>query len=415
MKTSLKFLTAVFVFITLNGYAGICLFQQLKESREYRKPVSVEVLRARVPKLAARMDADRDGEDEVIFAHPGTPPNIQYIGVFRPIARDYLQEYYGDTQAPLNYIFFDCYFNPRLNTYVFKFLDARPNGLFAQEIDNRGKRLQRELEFEKMEQPFSEGGNWAREPALVDLDADGTNELVIILKSDYSKDPRGAACFDPVSGKKNWEYYAGAKIENAAFFDLDQNGKKEIILTSFAANEGVEINGTSDAFSYVIVLDAGGKERWKQKIGAWPTFSHCFVSDLDRDGRFEIVAAAECDSARSTEQGKVFLFDAETGEQKRSFPTPVEIGISFSKPYVWKEGNAEPRIYTGDSGGNLRVLDKHLLPLEKIEMNGPAYVLNVSPPDEKWYYLYTRCQNRLRVFDWDLETEIFTMDFDFEG
>jgi hypothetical protein len=302
-----------------------------------------------------------------------------------------------------------------LDTYVFRFLETDEGGIFVREIDNRGNPLQNKVvEFEKLGQRFPKGGNRRRKPTLVDLDADGKNELVFLLQSDYPYDPRGAACFDPISGKKLWEYYAGTKIENAVFHDLDHDGKKEIILTSFAANNGIEVNDTGDSYSFVIVLDWKGNVRWKRKVGAWHTYSRVTVSDVEGDGRSEIIAAAECGPARTNYRGKVFIFDAVTGERKHSFPSHAAGDISFSKPYVLKLSNTQSRIYVGDSSGRLLILDKNLALLKKIEENGPIHVLNTSPPSESRHYLYTRCGNRLLVYDWDLEKEVFTMDFDFE-
>lgn len=415
MKPSIKYVVVVLTFLVIDLYAGIRLFHYIKELNLRHRPVSVDIVEGVLPKLAAPVDIDRDGEDEVAFSQVSGFPNMQLISVFIPLNRDFCREYYGDTRAPRDAVFFDYRYDPRLETYVFRFLETRERDLVVIEIDNRETTLPYRLEFERLERPFEKDENWSPRPQLVDLDADDKNELVVILNSDDPGNPRGAACFDPVSGKKHWEYYSGTRIENAFFHDLDHDGKKEIVLTSRAANNEIELNGTSDRYSYVIVLDCKGKERWKQDTGDWYTNSRVTVSDLEGDGRYEIVASAESAPGRRNVQGKVFIFDARTGTRKNSFPPLVEESISFSRPYVLKLTGAGPRIYVGDSGGRLWILDKNLVPLKKVETGGPVHVLNTSPPGERRYYLYTRCRNRLMVFDWDLETEVFSMDFDFEG
>lgn len=415
MKPSIKYVVVVLTFLVIDLYAGIRLYRYIKEFNLRHSPVSVDIVEGTLPKSAAPVDIDRDGEDEVVLTQACGFPNIEQIAVFRPAGRDYCREFYGDTRVLLDTAFFDYRYDHRLDTYVFRFLETRAGGFAVKEIDNRGKTLQYKLEFERLERPLAKDAKWSLSPQLVDLDADDKNELVVLLNSDDPGNPRGVACFDPVSGKKQWEYYSGTRVEKALFFDLDRDGKKEIVLTSFAANNEVEFNRTSDRFSYVIVLDHNGKERWKQETGDWYTNSHVTVSGLEGDGRYDIVASAECTPGRMSVQGKVFIFDARTGTLKFSFPPVVEVSISFSQPYVMESAGAEPRIYVGDSGGRLWLLDKNLVPLKKVETTGPVHVLNTSQPGEPGYYLYTRCRNRLMVFDWDLETEVFTRDFDFEG
>ncbi len=414
MKHRLKYLTVLLTFLVFNLYTGIRLFHYLSEFNLQHKPVSIGILESSSPLLTGnhRIDVDLDGADEAVSTVIAGFPNMQLISVFKPVNSDYSREFFGDTRAPLGFEFFDCYYNNQLKTYVFRFLEARSDGLFVREVDNRGNVLDKQLELEGLLRPLKKDGKWFLQPQPVDLDADNKNELVIILKSDAPDNPRGVACFDPDSGKKHWEYYSGTRIENAVFYDLNHDGKKEIILTSYAANNEIEYNGTNDRFSYVIVLDRKGNVKWEREIGDHYTFSYVAVSDQRRKGRCDIVAAAECTPGRI---GKVFLFDALTGAQKQLFPSAAEPGISFSQPCVLNLTGSEPRIYIGDSSGKLWMLDKNLSFLKKIEKTAPIHVLNTPSLNEDLYYLYTRCRNRLLVFDQGLEKEIFTMDFNFDG
>jgi signal transduction histidine kinase len=407
MKKTIKFLTVILAFIIVNLYAGIRIF----ELKLNFTPISIKLMNPFPPQVINALDIDNDGEDEVNLSHSATFPNKQHVSVFELIRSHYHMEYYGDILAPLDCVFFDMYDSPKLNTFVFRFLEVEKGNLFLKEIDNR-QNLVNTRPFQNLDRQFAERGNWFKKPTAVDLDGDNKKELVIILHSNYPEDPRGVACFNPESGEQIWSFYSGTVIENVEFYDLDNNGKKEIILTSFAANDGIERNGTRDTDSYVIVLDSSGKERWKQKTGDWYTYSHATVSDLDNDGRFEIVAASECHQKRWQGPGRVFIFDAVTGKQKRLSPVPPIKDTSFTKPYVLKSSNTETRIYVGDSRGVLWMLDKDLKPLKKIEKNGPLYVLNTSTSPGNLNYLYTRCQYQLLVFDRDLEKEIFAREFE---
>lgn len=414
MKRPVMGFIVVITFMLIDIYAGIRLFHYINEFNRRDKPVSIEIVEYNQPDMTDRLDVEGDGEDEAVLSHSSGSPHLKPISVFNPLNRDFLREYYGDTRAPRHYEFFDCYYNQTLKTYVFRFLETTPRGFAVMEIDNRGKTLENRLEFDTLERPFKETGKWTPRPQPIDLDADNKKELVVVLNSDDPRNPRGAACFDPDTGRKYWEYYSGTRIENARFFDLDNDGKKEVILTSYAANNEVDFNETNDGFSYVIVLDFRGNLLWKRKVGDWLTHSHAVVSDLEGDGTYEIVASSECTGDRMSEFGTLVIFDAH-GTRKLSFPTPIGDNVSFSKPCVRGIPGSGGRIYVGDTGGGLWIFDNRLDTVKKIEKIGPIRVLNTTPPGENLYYLYTRCMNRLLVFDWDLETQIFAGEFDFEG
>lgn len=404
-------------FIIINLYAGTCLFYQLKEFKRQHMniPIVIEVLKGQPhpPIMVGGLDVDDDGEDEVVYSHVFSFPKKQSISVFEHASNDYHQDFYGDILADMNYIFLDIYYKPGLETYVYRFLEAEKGVLFLREVDNRMNPVD-SLEFAPLQKSFVTLGNWFKDPVMVDLEADGNKELVLILDSQSPQDPRGAVCFDLETREPLWQYYSGTMIESAEFYDLNGDGNKEIILCSFAANHNIEENGTSDRYSYVIVLDSNGKELWKKEVGDWYTYARAVVSDLEDDGAVEIIAVAECHPERSGwPYGKVFCFKGKTGDEINNILAP---GVSYSKPFVLKSVKTGTRIYVGDSKGNLSILDRNFQPLKEIKRDTPLHVLNKSAanPSENWEYIYVRTHNRLQVFDRDLDNEIFHREFDVE-
>lgn len=404
-------------FIIINLYAGTCLFYQLQEfNRQHMNiPIAIEVLKGQPhpPILVGTLDVDDDGEDEVVYSHVFSVPEKQSISVFEHTSNDYHQDFYGDILADMNYIFLDIYYKPGLETYVYRFLEVEKGTLFLKEVDNRMNPVDN-LEFAPLQKSFVTPGNWFKDPVLVDLEADGNKELVLILDSQSPRDPRGAVCFDQETREPLWQYYSGTMIEGAEFHDLNGDGKKEIVLTSFAANNNVEVNGTSDRYSYVIVLDSSGKELWKKEVGDWYTYARAVVSDLEDDGAVEIIAVAECHPERSGwPYGKVFCFKGKTGNEINNILAP---GVSYSIPFVLKSVKTGTRIYVGDSKGNLSILDRNFQPLKEIKRDTPLHVLNKSAanPSGNCEYIYVRTHNRLLVFDRDLDNEIFHREFDVE-
>jgi signal transduction histidine kinase len=407
MKKKLSTVCSIFVFIAINYLIGIHFFHHLQNLKLKNAPISIEVL-SKDPSLSVGIfDIDRDGEDEVVREIVFPDSGNHAISIYEPFEKDYLSHFYGEILVPDNYEFFDAYYDKALDTYIFKFLELRNGKIVLEERDNH-QNLQKRITLENMSEklPLYEVG--FLKPIKVDLEPDGKDELVIIFGIDDKKYPRGVACFDPESGKRLWEYYSGTQIVTAKFKDLDGKPGKEIILSSFAAHDGMEKNGTNDSYSYVILLDGNGRECWEKAIGGLLTYVFTTIADLDNDGTFEIVAATQSHPTRIKAWGKITILEGSSGEQKslKNFET-----VTLSKPFV-RESKKEARIYIGDSDGCIRIFDRHLQPLKIIKESAPIEVLNTSAPSGSWDFLYTRSQNRLMAFDMDLKQKVFSYKFE---
>lgn len=409
MRKKIKYLLIILLFIAFNLNTCIHFLHLLTEFKLKNDPISIEVLKAPPPQLTWSMDIDKDEEDEVVYSHTFWVPDKQEISIFEPFQRDYNFHYYGEILVPISNVFFDAYYHEKLKTYVFKFLELGDLGFILKEVDNR-QYTRKELPFETLREKLIPYETGFFKPKLVDLETDGKVEMVVIFGAKGKKSTRGAACFDPQSGKKLWEYYSGTGIVTAEFKDLDKNGKKEIILSTFAFNDGITINGISDANSYVIVLDSSGKVIWKEITGKWDSYSHNVVSDLDNDGIFEIVTVTECRQARVKEKEKIFIFDAHSGKKRKEIHDP---NVSFSKPSI-RESKSGTRIYVGDSHGNLRMYDRELNLLKKIQIKEktPIYALTASTPANKWNYVFVYVRDQLMAYDMELKRKVFNLNFE---
>jgi signal transduction histidine kinase len=407
MKKKLSTVCSIFVFIAINYLIGIHFFHHLQNLKLKNAPISIEVLSKDPSLLVGTFDIDRDGEDEVVREIVFPASGNHAISIYEPFEKDYLPHFYGEILVPDNYEFFDAYYDKALDTYIFKFLELRNGKIVLEERDNH-QYLQKKITLENLSEELPLYEVEFLKPIKVDLEPDGKDELVIIFGIDDKKYPRGVACFDLESGKRLWEYYSGTQIVNAKFKDLDGKPGKEIVLSSFAAHDGMEKNGTSDSYSYVILLDGNGKERWKKAIGGLLTYVLTTIADLDNDGTFEIVAATQSHRTRIKAWGKITILEGTSGEQKslENFET-----VSLSNPFV-RESKKEARIYIGDSEGCIRILDRHLQTLKIIKESAPIAVLNTSTPSRNWNFLYARSQNRLMAFDMDLKRKVFSYKFE---
>jgi signal transduction histidine kinase len=418
MKEKVEYLkqTAYIILLMIvNLYMGIHLIEHLKDFKSNSAPICVEeVIKKDPPRFAGTLDVDDDGEDEVVFSRPYHIANQQEISVFEPLQKDFVYHHYGEILVPLNYVFFDAYYNQEWKINVFRFLEFKGGIFRIVEVDNR-QYQRKTIPLEKLNIDLSTQKIDFYPPTLVDLEDDGRLEMVIIFSSPDKPYTRGIVCFDHESGGLLWDYYAGTKITGAQFTNLDGQGGKEIILSSFAANNDVTVNGTSDAFSYVIVLDSKGKLCWKRKVDYYYTFTRIAVADLDHDGIAEIVTSTERHHTRLKEKGVIIVFDGLTGEYKKTTPL---FSVSFSQPFIRSFAKDDTRIYVGDSAGYIRMFDRELKELKKIEANIPVHVLNnststsSSTPFKQWHYVYAQTQDQFLVYNRELTARVFSNMFE---
>lgn len=410
MKERIKYLkqtAPVILLMVVNLYVGIRLIGHLTEFNLRTEPISIdEIIKKHPYRFVGTLDIDNDNEDEVAFSRTYTTPNEQEVSVFEPLQKDFNYHYYGEILAPLGYKFLDAYYNEEWKINVFRFL-AFKDGVFSiVEKDNR-QYPRNTIPLEKLKVDLSNQKIEFLPPALVDLEADGRLEMVFIFSSPDWPYSRGIVCFDPESSKLLWQYHAGTEITGAQFMDLDGQGGKEIILSSFAAHKGVTVNGTSDANCYVIVLDSKGKERWKKEVGNYHTFTHTAAADLDHDGTAEIVTTTERHHSRLKEEGVIIIFDA-AGEYRK---THQSLFVSFSQPSIRLFGKDDVRIYVGDSNGKIWMFDRNLRDMDDVEAKSPVRVLNISSSSEEWHYVYAHTQDQFLVYDRDLTRKIFSKKF----
>jgi signal transduction histidine kinase len=409
MKKALIYSVSALLFITVNLQLGFYLVNRFKEFETKIAPISLEAIKDLPPFLTGTIDADNDGEDEVFYSSIWHAPNEQQIAVFEPFEITYTPDHYGEILAPINYAFFDIYYNNSLKTYVFRFLELKDGTFFIHDVDNRQNPLHplKPLQMQNIN-PQPTGIEGFKGPFLIDLEQDGKKELVVILKSAGYSLPRGVVCFDPSTGKILWRYYSGTAIENAEFVDINNDGKKEIILSTYACNQNISINETGDSHSYAIVLDCKGNPLMKQVMGGVYTYAYSIAADIDNDGKCEIVSSIGCNSSIEQRGGKIAVFDVtEDVIKKQLSPQPV----SFSKPLAFKYDKNTTYIYIADSTGEVQIFNKNLELLNHRKVGAGTRILNPSSSIDNWNYIYVSYQDKLVAFDKGLKGEAFGVEF----
>ncbi len=394
------------IFFFVNLHIGIqipALFEEFKNKTGF---FSIDVIGDVPPGQVIPMDIDDDGNDECVSIKNPIAPEKLEITIFEPIRTQNSIKFLPDSNAkielPYNSQLFDIFFDRENKKYVFQYLENLNGDLVLRRIDKNNRELQT-IKCDSFENKLPEKSVGLSFPEFVDLDSDGNKEMLIIYQSYYLHSHRGIACCDAESGKMRWSFFTGALIKEMKIHDLDRNGRKEIVLSTTAVNNGAERNGTSDAFSYVMVLDNSGKELWKTKTGEWYTSAQSTIFDTDNDGTAEIITATECHRVKAKEKSALYIFNALKDKKKFSVTFP---NVSLTTPFACKTLDGDTRIYVGDSLGRLFMFDKDLNPIKTVETGSPVIILEVkSQPGEPGYVL-ARTANTLIAYDLELDHTI---------
>ena len=89
-----------------------------------------------------------------------------------------------------------------------------------------------------------------------DIDGDGVDDILLGITSGYSKKPRGVYWFDWRQQKIIRKYETNAAITNVVAADLNGDGKKEIALSTYGAENYPPDSAYSDSYSWLIVLNS---------------------------------------------------------------------------------------------------------------------------------------------------------------
>ncbi len=120
---------------------------------------------------------------------------------------------------------------------------------------------------------------------------------------------RGLLAADVETQSIKWNKSIGVSIYNSQIDDIDNDGEIEIILGTYATQNGVKGSGISDDSSYVIVLEANGDLKWKRAIGPYWTGAWISVGDFLVDGEKDIIVYQYSRRTSIPNQDKIQLFD----------------------------------------------------------------------------------------------------------
>lgn len=208
---------------------------------------------------------------------------------------------------------------------------------------------------------------WLLAQRVVDLDGDGTPELLAFVISEYSH-PRGLYCFDLHSKEPRWNYELAGLPCKLEVTDLQGDGSPDIILGTHASWNGLKLtNDTTDGASYLVALSNRREEQWRIPLGDGFTSIYPLVpSHLDSpvavyawmSSAFEM---REDGGVTNANRGAVYAFDVQGNQVGHSpYDAKCSLASCVALPASGKRGE---QVVATDFFGRLHTLSLDLSPL----------------------------------------------------
>ncbi len=182
---------------------------------------------------------------------------------------------------------------------------------------------------------------------------------------------RGLIAYDIYAGEILWERDFASIIYCFQIDDIDGDNEGEIILGLYANQNGVNLGGTTDDSSYVIVYEADGREKWKRSIGPGWTGAWVGLGNFVENRGKNLVVYQYSKRKTDPNQDKIQILDANTGE---TIVSPKRIGNQFTQPRNKKlnicqdfNGDGADEIVIGNTDGFVRLLNGELTEIEHSE------------------------------------------------
>jgi|GEM_PF-2269102 len=294
------------------------------------------------PHAVQSADLDGDGKDEFIGHITHGPEKGQAIAIINhegmivgqanfasPIMRAHFVDYDGDQKLEI------------LVPIV------RNDSLFVSIVDRYGQKLKHFFLIDG--QPRIEEGEemeWdaaIRELYQSDLDNDGNDELITLIYTGYSRMPRGVLVNRLETGERIGSYLIGAFPINSHFGDFDGNGLQQLVISTWAPDNGARANGFDDQHSYILDIEFSPTPYLKQSREMGGLGSSAFTA-FDTNAQ-EFLIHSYGNTGRYTESTFEYL-NPETwlSERKKTF----------------NEAFAETQVINVDQEGNSVIAMLHL-------------------------------------------------------
>jgi nitrogen-specific signal transduction histidine kinase len=144
-------------------------------------------------------------------------------------------------------------------------------------------------------------------------------ELLQIYTLNTGRDAakRGLMAVRPATGEIVWEFLMGPQVRNCLLGDWDRDGGDELLVGSYAPENGLTLNGTRDDSAYVFLINADGRLRWRLVVGGAFTGAIPAIGDIDGSGQNSPLVYRFSLNTGADNTDELVLLDLASGEPLR--------------------------------------------------------------------------------------------------
>ena len=216
---------------------------------------------------------------------------------------------------------------------------------------------------------------------VLDWDGDGSLDLLCVVATTYGYQPRGVWIINFSTGNILLRKQIGPLTDNATPYDLDGDGKNEIIFGGKALYNCEELpdserffNGTDDSLSWLFIVDDDGEFLLKNHMSGTGSVASPFVHDMNHDGKPEIIVLVT--EGRAGKSSSVAFLGVDTGQRikVRKRPEQIILAAAFidwqedgSDEFLtlWQDGLLEVR---DDNNNVVKSLDTGMMAFSKLDV-----------------------------------------------
>jgi signal transduction histidine kinase len=164
-----------------------------------------------------------------------------------------------------------------------------------------------------------------------DLNQDGRTDVLLRFNNGVNPWPRSLMGFDLYNRQKLLQADFAPLIYSTRIFDINDDGRNEILVGLGGAESGSSIGPFHYDSSYVAVLDMAGHVLSKRSYGGTYTMLGCYATDINNDMRTEIIVNYYCLVRDRKEISRLEILD---GHTLKPLTAPLTNSNSVAFQYV---------------------------------------------------------------------------------
>lgn len=205
-----------------------------------------------------------------------------------------------------------------------------------------------------------QSGTWSGSIQIggcLDVDQDGSRDIVILVGGGYDRRPRGLYIFSGASGQMIRSFETAGPPSKVHICETEDRSQAWMILSTAAPGNDVFVETFADSCYYVYSLNRKAELLWWRKTAESPEGGGLTCTDLDGDDHPEVIFDQQIWNRPPAERHRLEVRDAQTGD------LIVFRGITARTHVLMAEDldrDGSPELLAAFRDGTLQVLDTNL-------------------------------------------------------